>query len=135
LSATGHRRTIAHVDVLVALEPEPGADAEETDRLGRQLSRELRSLDVDVTPVASGPAPAGAKGVDAASITQLLVTLSGTGGVIATLIATVRDWLGRRTGGHKVTVTIDGDSLELDGATAAERAELIDTFVRRHQPG
>jgi len=122
------------VEVLVALEPEAGADAEETDRLSRQLGRELRSLDVDVAPVAAGPAPAGAKGVDAASITQLLVTLGGTGGVIATVIATVRDWLGRRGGGHKVTVTIDGDSLELDGATAAERAELIDTFVRRHQP-
>ena len=122
------------MELLVALEPEAGADAEETDRLGRQLGRELRSLDVDVAPVAAGPAPAGAKGVDAASITQLLVTFGGSGGVIATVIATVRDWLGRRGGGHKVTVTIDGDSLELDGATAAERAELIDTFVRRHQP-
>ncbi|MGZ4624372.1 MAG: effector-associated constant component EACC1 [Blastococcus sp.] len=122
------------MELLVALEPEAGADAEETDRLSRQLSRELRSLDVDVAPVVSGAAPPGAKGVDAASLTQLLVTLSGTGGVFATVIATVRDWLGRHSGGHKVTVTIDGDSLELDGATAAERAELIDTFVRRHQP-
>jgi hypothetical protein len=121
------------VELLVALEPEAGADAEETERLGRQLSRELRSLDVDVAPVPAGPAPAGSKGVDAASITELLVSLTGSGGVIATVIATVRDWLGRRSGGHKVTLTIDGDSLELDGATAAERAELIDTFVRRHQ--
>jgi len=122
------------VELLVALEPEAGADAEETDRLSRQLGRELRPLVVDVARVAAGPAPAGAKGVDAASITQLLVTLGGTGGVIATVIATVREWLGRHGGGHKVTVTIDGDSLELDAATAAERAELIDTFVRRHQP-
>jgi hypothetical protein len=50
------------------------------------------------------------------------------------VVATVKDWLGRRSGGHKVSLTVDGDTLELDGATAAERAELIDTFVRRHQP-
>jgi hypothetical protein len=72
--------------------------------------------------------------VDATSLTELLVTLSGAGGVVATVVATVRDWLGRRSAGHKVSVTIDGDTLELDSATAAERAELIDSFVRRHQP-
>ena len=46
----------------------------------------------------------------------------------------MKDWLARRSGGHKITLTIDGDTLELDGASPAERAELIDTFVRRHQP-
>jgi hypothetical protein len=122
------------VDVLVALEPEAGADAEETDRLSRQLRQELRSLDVaEVTPLGAGEAPAGAKG-DVAAVAQWLVTLSASGGVVATVVATVRDWLGRRSDGHKVTLTIDGDSLELSSATPAERAELIDTFVRRHQP-
>jgi hypothetical protein len=43
--------------------------------------------------------------------------------------------LGRRSGGSAVTLTIDGDTLELSSATAAEKAELIDTFVRRHQQG
>jgi hypothetical protein len=122
------------LELLVVLQPEAGADAEETDRLGRQLRAELSDLDVDdVRAVDGGPPPPGAKGVDAASLTELLVTLSGAGGVVATVIATVRDWLGRRSAGHKVSVTIDGDTLELDSATAAERSELIDTFVRRHQ--
>jgi len=122
------------VEVLVALEPDPGADAEETDRLGRQLRQELRSLDVDdVAPVDGAPAPPGAKG-DVASIAQWLVTLSGTGGVVATVVATVRDWLSRRSAGHKVTLTIDGDTLELESSSSAERAQLVDTFVRRHQP-
>ena len=31
-------------------------------------------------------------------------------------------------------MTIDGDTLELSSATPAERAELVETFVRRHQP-
>jgi hypothetical protein len=123
------------VELRVVLEPDADADAEETDLLGRQLRRELRSLDVDdVVPAVAGEAPAGSKGADAASVTELLVTLSASGGVFAMVVATVKDWLGRRSGAHKVSLTIDGDTLELDGATAAEREELIDTFVRRHQP-
>jgi Effector Associated Constant Component 1 len=123
------------VELLVVIEPDADADAEEIDRLGRQLRRELRSLDVDdVVPAGDGAAPAGSKGADAASVTELLVTLSASGGVFAMVVATVKDWVGRRSGAGKVSLTIDGDTLELDGATAAEREELIDTFVRRHQP-
>jgi hypothetical protein len=51
------------------------------------------------------------------------------------VIGTIKAWLGGRAGAHKVTVTIDGDTLELNSATAAERAELVETFVRRHQSG
>jgi hypothetical protein len=50
------------------------------------------------------------------------------------VVATVRDWLSRRSAGHKVTLTIDGDTLELESSSSAERAQLFDTFVRRHQP-
>jgi Effector Associated Constant Component 1 len=133
LSKDGARRSIPRVDVLVSLAPDAGADAEESERLGRQLRQELRSLDVDrVQPVTGGEAPAGSKG-DVAAIAEWLVTLSASGGVVATLVGTIRDWLGRRGAGHRITLTIDGDSLELDSATPAERAELIDTFVRRHQ--
>jgi hypothetical protein len=122
------------VDLLVALAPEPGADAEETERLARQLRNELGTLDVDeVVPLPGGEAPPGSKGIDGAAITELLVSLSAAGGVFATVVATVRDWLGRRGGGSAVKLTIDGDTLELTSATAAEKAELIDTFVRRHQ--
>ncbi|MGZ4492975.1 MAG: effector-associated constant component EACC1 [Nocardioidaceae bacterium] len=122
------------MEVLLALEPEPDADPEEIERLGRQLRAALRELDVeDVAAVTDGAVPAGAKG-EAVSLAQWLVTLSATGGVFATVVATLKDWLNRRAGAHKITITIDGDSLELERATPAERAELIDTFVRRHEP-
>jgi hypothetical protein len=124
------------VELHVVLEPEPGADAEETELLGRSLRRELRSLDVDdVAAVPAGEAPPGSKGIDAAAATELIVTLSASGGVLAMVVGTVKDWLGRRTGGHRIKLTVDGDTLELDGASPAERAQLIETFVRRHQPG
>jgi len=118
----------------VVLQPDADADAEEVERLRRQLGSELRLLDIDgVRPVCSGEAPPGSKGVGA-DVTEWLVTLSASGGVFATLVATVKDWLGRRAEAHRVTLTIDGDTLELSSATPAEQAELIKNFVHRHQP-
>jgi hypothetical protein len=123
------------VDVLVALEPAAGLDPEAVDRLGRQLRNELRSLDIDaVRPIDPQAPPPGSKGGAAASLTEWLVTMSAGGGVFVTMVATVKDWLDRRAAGHKVTLTIDGDTLELSSAAPVERAELIETFVRRHQP-
>ncbi len=122
------------MELRVALEPDPGTDPEDVERLGRQLRNELRELDVDdVAPIEAGPPPPGSKGVGMA-LSEWLVTLSGGGGVFVSVLGTIKAWLGGRAGAHKVTVTIDGDTLELSSATAAERAELIDTFVRRHQP-
>ncbi len=119
----------------MVLEPDPGTDPEDRERLGRQLRNELRDLDVDEVSTVEGAAPPeGSKSGAAAALTEWLVTLSSGGGVFVTVIATIRDWLSRRGGAHKVTVTIDGDTLELSDATPVERADLIETFVRRHQP-
>jgi hypothetical protein len=124
------------VELHVVLETDPGTDPEDVERLGRQLGNELRALDVDdVAAVDGAPPPEGAKSGVVMSLTEWLVTLSGSGGVFVTVIGTVKDWLSRRAGAHKVSVTIDGDTLELSGATPVERAELIETFVRRHQSG
>jgi hypothetical protein len=123
------------VELRVVLEPDPGTDPEDRERLGRQLRNELRDLDVDeVSTVEGAVPPEGAKSGTAAALTEWLVTLSSGGGVFVTVIATIKDWLSRRGGAHKVSVTIDGDTLELSSATPVERAELIETFVRRHQP-
>ena len=116
---------------------EPAADVEPADaeRLGRQLRDELRELDVESVQAGSaGEAPPGSKGVDAAMVTEWVVTLGASGGAFALVIGTVRDWLSRRRGAHKVTVTIDGDTLELEAASPQERAELVTAFVRRHEP-
>jgi hypothetical protein len=119
--------------VRLTLDPGPDADAEDAERLGRRLRSELREFPVDdVVPVEDGAPPPGAKGVDAASLTELLVTMSAGGGVFVTVLAGLKDWLTRNTGARGVKVTIDGDTLELTSATAAERAGLVDAFVRRH---
>ena len=48
------------------------------------------------------------------------------------LIETLRDWLGRHSGRHRISVTIDGDTIELERATAGQQRELVDAYVRRH---
>lgn len=122
------------MEIRVVLEPDPDTDPDDAERLGRQLRDELRDLDVDdVEPVAGGTPPDGAKSGALTSLTEWLVTLAG-GGVLAPVIGTITAWLTRGAGDHKVTVTIDGDTLELGRATDTERAEIVDAFVRRHRP-
>jgi hypothetical protein len=65
-------------------------------------------------------------------VSTLTVALLGSGGLTA-LVTAVRAWLDR---GHESTrsirVEVDGDVLELSGATAAEHDELVSLFLSRH---
>ncbi|SFW91995.1 effector-associated constant component EACC1 [Amycolatopsis australiensis] len=116
---------------LLRLEAEDEADAEELDRLARRLRGELAELDVDLRAV-PGEVPPGGKAADPVTIGSLVVAFSAAGGVFPGLVETLREWLGRQAGRYKITVTIDGDTVELERATTAERRQLIDAFVRRH---
>ena len=118
-------------EALLRLEPGDEADAEEFDRLARRLRAELGELDVDLRAV-PGEAPPGAKAVDPVTMGSLMVAFSAAGGVFPGLVETLREWLGRQAGKHKITMTIDGDTVELERATSAERQQLIDAFVQRH---
>ncbi|HEY3472882.1 MAG TPA: hypothetical protein VGL47_47655 [Amycolatopsis sp.] len=109
------------------------SDAEELDLLSRRLRAELGELDVDVrAAVPAGELPEGAKGADPVTIGSLMVAFSAAGGVFPGLVETLKDWLGRQSGKHRIKLTIDGDTVELERASSAERQQLIDAFVRRH---
>jgi Effector Associated Constant Component 1 len=119
-------------NLLIELRLVPDADSGEAERFGRQLRAELAQLDVEaVSPMVSADVAQGAKGagVDWGS---LLVTLSGVGGVVTSVIAVVQDWLGRHSAAQSIKVTIDGDTIDLGRASAQEREELISAWVRRH---
>lgn len=118
--------------LLLALELDPEADTEETERLGRQLRADLTQLDVEaVNPATTAVVPEGAKGA-AVDWSSLLVTLSGAGGVITSVIALAQDWLARHRAAQRIKITLDGDTIVLDRASAQERKELISTWVRQH---
>lgn len=120
----------------LVLHADPELDPERGEHLVRGLRGELSRLDVEsVAPVTAGPPPEGAKGPDPVTIGALIVALSASGGALTTLIGTLRDWLGRQSRRHRISVTIDGDTIELDGATAAQQRELLDAYIRRHSDG
>ena len=124
------------MDVLVILAPDPELDAEIADRTARQLRAELAQLDIESIRNAPGkPAPVHAKGVDGATVSDIIMTMSASGGVLTMAIAALREWLARQSRRHHISITIDGDTLDLDHASDDERRRLVDAYVRRHSSG
>jgi hypothetical protein len=104
--------------------------------LARRLRAELAELDVEsLALAAAGTAPDGAKGADAVTLGALVVALSASGGVFTALIELLRDWLGRQSARHRISVTIDGDTIELERASAGQQQALLDAYVQRHTGG
>lgn len=124
------------VEVVVVFGPGPGLDPELADRAARQLRAELAGLDIESIQNAPGkPAPEGAKGAEAATIAEIIMTMSASGGALTMTIAAIKEWLARQSQRHHVSVTIDGDTIDLDHASADERRRLVDAYVRRHSAG
>jgi hypothetical protein len=128
---SSHVSAPTNVHLLLTLDPD--ADDEELERSARQLRAELLNLDAEsVTLVRSGETAAGAKVADPVTVGAIIVALSASGGVLTTLIDTVGDWLARRSSAHKVVVTIEGDTIELDNATADEQRDIVKAYIHRH---
>ena len=121
---------------LLSIASDPELDPDSGERMSRQLRAEIAELDVEwVRPAPAGAVPDGAKGADAVTLGAVVVALSASGGVFTALIETVRDWLGRQSGRHRVSLTIDDDTIELERASTDERRELVDAYIRRHTGG
>lgn len=122
-------------ELLVSIS-EPDADAERLDTLARYLREELRDLPLDsISTPAAGELPAGARGIDAAMVGSLLLALGQSADGLKSVIEAVRSWLHRGDSGRTIRLEMDGDALELEGATDAERERLIQLFVERHSAG
>jgi Effector Associated Constant Component 1 len=133
MSHAGVRGDRNSLQVVVALQVAAEADPEDVERWSRQLRAELTELEIDdLAPRQHGQAPPGAKGTDVASLTEWLITMSASGGLLTVMVQTLRDWLGRRADANRITLTIDGDNLTLDSATVDERSTLIESFIREH---
>jgi hypothetical protein len=121
------------MDVLVVMTPDAELDDEAGERLSRQLRRELAELAVDSVRAAPGEAlPDGAKGADPVTVGAIILAMSASGGVFTAVIETLRDWLGRQSRRHRISMTIDGDTIELERATAEQQSELLAAYIQRH---
>ena len=112
---------------------EDGAGAERADALIGYLRDELHQLRVaDVTRAPDGAVPPGPRGVDVAAAGALLVTLGGAATGLTDILTAVRAWLPRGGAPRTVRVEMDGDVLELTGASTAQQDALAELFARRH---
>lgn len=108
--------TAMHLILTVA--PDPELDPEDAERHVRALRVELTELDVE--SVKSAPPRAG----------LIIMALRASASVLTSLITVVRDWLDRRSSRHRIALTIDGDTLELERATDDEA--VVEDYIRRH---
>ena len=108
-----------------------GSTPEEQEETARRLHQDLMETDVlSVEHAADALAPAGAKGLPA-GLDTLLVTLAGSGSILATVIGTIANWLTERKK-CGVTIKLDDDEITVTNPTAEDQRKLIEAWVTRH---
>lgn len=114
------------------IHPDAGSDLEELAELGHRLRTDL--LDAGADPAdarPAGPAPAGTKGAELLALGSVLVAVGRSVPLLGRVLATVRDWIGQQPV-RSVTVSLDGDTIELTHASSEEQRRLIDAWISRH---
>jgi hypothetical protein len=107
----------------------PDTTSEEMQGLRNRLRDELLRLPVDdVVPVSAGPAPAGAKAVEALELGALIVSIGQSTGLIAAVVEVVASWMKRQP--IHVEVTIGEHTLK-GPVTAAQRDALVSAFLEK----
>jgi len=122
---------------VIQLQVMPAGDTAGDDDLAdaaSALQDELAELDVEaVLPATAGEAPAGSKGIELLALGGLLVKIGRSTRVLRDVVDAIRQWVGRT--GASVKMAIDGDVLEIEGASSADMKQLIDVWVQRHSDG
>ncbi|MFC7494874.1 MULTISPECIES: hypothetical protein [unclassified Nocardioides] len=118
---------------------EDGADDVRLDDLGRLLRDELLQLPeaASVDALTTGEAPPGTRGGLVAEAGALVITAPPNVAALVAIVGSVWRWL-RRGGstGRRIRLEVDGDVIELSGATDAQQEKLIEEWIaRRAQPG
>jgi hypothetical protein len=110
---------------------EEHADEQRREDLARSLRDELLYLDVDdVRPVRDGEPPPGSRGIDVAQVGALVVSFDGAIHAVATVVATIRSWLGSTHEGRSVELTVGDKTLKLSSASKEQQEQLIQEFMR-----
>jgi hypothetical protein len=109
-----------------------GSDDEELAELTARLRQQLLDLDVArVDQPTYGDQPSGAKGVDAIALGTLVVTLARSPGALTALAKTVQRWLMAKHD-RTVRLELDGDTIELTGASSRDQERLVELWIGRH---
>src|SRR6476661_5251145 len=117
----------------LSLGDDGSTDLEEREHLSSSLRRELLDLDgvETVEPRFVGKTPVGARAVDPVTIGAMLVVIGKTAGALQALTTAVRAWIGGQPA-RTVKLAIDGDTLEITGASSADEERLVTAWIDRH---
>ena len=119
-------------DLSLMLAPGLEVDLETYDRLTRELRADLAELEVkSVDLVETLPSDAARTG-HLITPSTLLVTVDTSGEVFTAVTAAVLSWLGRQPVQHRVILTVDEESLQLENPTTPEQQLLLEGFIQRH---
>lgn len=121
--------------VLIRIAPNEGVDSDGIARMERRLRSELLQLDIDSIDkvVAVDEGPPASKGAELLDLGAWLVALSASGGVLTSLIELTRDWIKRNAAASHISISIDGDSVDIGRVDDAERADLVKAFLDAHR--
>ena len=115
---------------------ETGAEPDRVDRLTLSLRRELIAAGIDdVEQGTEGPAPAGTRGLDAATVGSLLVTITSSTLAATQAINTIRGWASRGSKDGKVRITVGDSTLTLSGTHSEQEQRLVTEFLATVLPG
>ncbi len=114
--------------VRVEVASQPDADEVRLEELAASLRRELIELDVAaVERVDEDSVPAGAKVGEAFALAALVVTIAKTAGSLAAVVRALQEWAAR--GGRSVKLDVDGDTIEISGASREQQDRLIAAWI------
>lgn len=120
------------VQVAIRADAGPQVDPEELEQLTTTLRRQLLDLDVEsVERARIGEPPAGTRAVDVLSLGTLVVSVVRSSTVLQGLVGALQSWV-LRSSSRSVKLELDGDTIELSGASAGQQQQLIDLWIVRH---
>jgi len=114
---------------------EDGADDVRLEDLSRLLRDELLQLPEasSVDAMTTGEAPPGTRGGLVAEAGALVVTAPPQVAALVAVVGSVWRWLRRGGNGQRtIRLEVDGDVLELSGATDALQEKLVEDWISRH---
>jgi hypothetical protein len=111
------------------------AQAAELDRITANLRRDLLLLNVDdVYRLREGPPPPGTRGVELVALGSLIVAVGKVAGALSSVVRALQAWVCHKPE-RRVRLEVDGDVLELSGATAEQQQQLVSEWLARHHSG
>jgi membrane-associated two-gene conflict system component 1 (EACC1) len=111
----------------IRVELVPDSDMARADEATAALRRELLELDVERVERETSDAPAGSKGLE---LGALVITLANAG-ALSGVVQALKAWASR--GGRRLKLEVEGDTIEISGATSEQQERLIAAWIDRQE--